>query len=170
MRIETERLLLCAHQIEDFEDYRTFWAPGPADVPGPPPLGHEESWQRLLRMIGHWQVFGHGMFAVREKASGRIVGEAGIGHFERDIDPAFNASPEAGWKIDVSCWGKGYAGEAMVAAYDWFDRAFAHDRTVCIIDHANAPSLKLADRLGFTATGEAPYRGKPILLFERFRP
>ncbi len=168
--LATDRLLLVPHRLEDFDDYRTFWAPGQIDVPGPPPLGHEESWQRLMRMIGQWHALGCGMFVVRERATDRIVGEAGIGRFERNMGESFDNAPEAGWKIAVDCWGRGYAGEAMDIAYRWFDRAFDIQRTMCMIDPDNAPSLRVAERLGFTGAGEGHYRDKPILLFERLRP
>jgi RimJ/RimL family protein N-acetyltransferase len=41
-------------------------------------------------------------------------------------------------------------------------------RTVCIIDSANAPSLRLAEKLGYRPVTEARYRDATTLLFERF--
>ena len=170
MKIETDRLILTAHCIADYDDYRAFWGVDDICVPGPPPLDGEESWQRLLRFIGHWASFGYGLFLIRDRATGRLVGEGGIGHFARGLGDHFDAAPEAGWKIDFHCWGRGYAREAMRAATDWFDSAYPHDRTVCMIDHDNAPSLRLAAHLGYRGYGEGRYCDEPILLFERIRP
>ncbi len=170
MRIETERLRLEAPRPEDFQDYRGFLAAGSADANDFPAFGREDSWARLLRHVGHWACFGFGIMLVRDRADGRLVGEAGIGHFERGVADHFGRSPEAGWRIALERQGQGYAGEAMAAAIRWFDDSFAFDRTVCMIYPDNAPSLRVAARLGYTRYAGDRYKDKPIHLFERLRP
>jgi RimJ/RimL family protein N-acetyltransferase len=38
---------------------------------------------------------------------------------------------------------------------------------VCLIAPENAPSIRLAQKLGFRKYARAPYRGEPAVLFER---
>jgi RimJ/RimL family protein N-acetyltransferase len=49
--------------------------------------------------------------------------------------------------------------------FGWADPRLS--RTMCIIDPGNAPSRRLAERLGFVAFAEGLYRDKPTLILER---
>jgi RimJ/RimL family protein N-acetyltransferase len=53
----------------------------------------------------------------------------------------------------------------MTAVLAW--SAAAHPRTECIIAPDNAPSLRVAARLGYREIGRADLKGSPILVFER---
>src|SRR4051812_945036 len=112
--LETERLLLRPYSVDDFEAYAEMWAdPDVVRFIGGKPLGREQSWSRLLRNSGHWQHMGFGFFAVVEKESGRLAGEAGFQELMRDITPSIEGSLEAGWGLVPSSQGWGYATEAM---------------------------------------------------------
>ncbi|VTR17100.1 Uncharacterised protein [Serratia fonticola] len=64
----TERLILDAHRLEDFDDLAAMWAdPAVVRYIGSTPRDKEDSWGRLLRYIGHWKLLGYGYWAVREK-------------------------------------------------------------------------------------------------------
>jgi RimJ/RimL family protein N-acetyltransferase len=125
----------------------------------------EEVWQRLLRYIGHWHVLGYGGWTVRETASGRLVGDVTLMDSRRSTEPSFEGTPEAGWVLAPWAHGRGFAREALVAMLGWADARIP--RTVCIIDPANAPSIKLAGKLGYGLVTEATYKDAPTLLFER---
>jgi RimJ/RimL family protein N-acetyltransferase len=43
----------------------------------------------------------------------------------------------------------------------------AAPRTVCVIHPANAPSLRLAERLGYIRFAETWYKGRDAVLLER---
>lgn len=49
-----------------------------------------------------------------------------------------------------SAWGRGYATEACAAALDWLAGIRPGERVVLCTQTANAPSMRLAARLGFT--------------------
>lgn len=167
--IETSRLLLRPHRIDDFGGYSALWTQAPKrdDAPNAQPLGEEETWARLLRMIGHWTIFGYGPFVVFDRMSGDIIGEAGFARYKRGNGPAFDGVPEALWRIDHRRHGEGFATEAMQAVAPWFDARQELVRTVAMIDLTNLASRRLAERLGFRAFANAIYRGNPVLLFER---
>ena len=71
--IETERLVLRAHRLDDFDAYAVMWAdPVVTRFIGGKPRTREESWIRFLRHPGMWSMLGFGFWAIEEKASGRL--------------------------------------------------------------------------------------------------
>lgn len=129
------------------------------------PSTPEDTWSRILRYAGHWQMLSFGYFAVVERARGQLIGEVGLADFRRDIDPKLDA-PEAGWVFHPNWHGKGLAREAVSALLDWADgRGMA--RTVCLISPENKASLTLARRIGFREVGRVSYHGSPAILSQR---
>jgi RimJ/RimL family protein N-acetyltransferase len=168
---ETPRLILRRHEAADFPAYLEMCAdPAMSRFSGLEPAGSEEAWMRLLRQAGHWSLFGYGFVAVEEKASGRLVGEAGLGDFKRPFGSAFDESPEAGWAIARWAQGRGYATEAAAAVLEWIEARLGIRRTVCLIHVENAASIRVAEKLGYTPFGACTYRGYSATTFERRRP
>jgi RimJ/RimL family protein N-acetyltransferase len=167
--IETDRLTLRPHVVGDFEESAAIWAdPIVTRHIGGKPFGPEESWSRLLRYIGHWHALGFGYWVVREKTSGRFVGEVGFADFRRVIEPSFAGAPEIGWVLEPSMHGRGFATEAVNAALAWATAHFgAAQRTVCMIDPDNEASLRVAAKCGFREIARTDYKGGPVILFER---
>lgn len=163
----TERLILNSHRLEDFEALAAMWAdPAVVRYIGGIPRDREDSWSRLLRYIGHWQLLGYGYWAVREKASGTYIGGIGFADFHRDIDPPLDV-PEMGWTLVTSAHGKGYATEALNAALAWAKVNFSQDKTVCIISPENRASLGLAKKVGFVASHRSNYHQLPTVVLYR---
>ncbi len=57
---------------------------------------------------------------------------------------------ELGYMFLPHTWGFGYAAEACAAALDWLDHALPGEPVVLKTQTANARSMRLAARLGFT--------------------
>ena len=164
--IETERLILRPHRAEDFDDLAALWAdPEVTRFIGGRPSTAEESWARLLRYGGLWGLLGFGYWAVRDRASGRVVGEVGFADFHRGLGPDFDGTPEIGWVLAPRAHGRGLAREAAGAALAWGD-ARSWPRTVCIIAPDNAPSLRLAEACGFREVRHTTYKDHPTIMFE----
>lgn len=163
--IETPRLRLRPHRIEDFETYASLW--GNEDVVryiGGTASTKEQTWARLLRAAGHWHHFGFGFLAIEEKQSGRMIGEAGFHEAKRDIKPSIEGTLETGWLLSPEHHGKGYAFEAVKALIDWGDANFPEMTMTAIISPENEPSLRLAAKLGFQEFARADYHGEIIVL------
>ncbi len=165
--LTTARLDLRPHRLSDLDALAAIY--GDAAVMrfiGGEPISREELWNRLLRYHGHWALLGFGLWAVEESATGRLIGNVGFADFHRGLGDDFDGVPEAAWVLGLEVQGKGHAAEAMTAALGWLD-ALGEGRSVCIINPANAASLRLAARLGYRVFAERAYRGAPTLLHER---
>jgi RimJ/RimL family protein N-acetyltransferase len=166
--LRTERLTLRAHGPQDHADSLALWSdPDVARFIGGAPSTAEDVWSRILRYGGLWPLLGYGYWHVSETAGGGVVGEAGLADYHRTLAGVADFAPEAGWAFRPTAHGKGYAREAMEAILAWADEALPHDRTVCMIAPGNAPSLRLAERLGYRPLPPSTYRGQKTLLFER---
>jgi RimJ/RimL family protein N-acetyltransferase len=166
--IETERLVLHVHRVEDFEDMYAMWSdPVVTRHIGGKPFSREEVWARLLRYAGSWSLLGYGFWVVRDKESGGFIGEVGFHNLRRNIEPSFGDRPELGFALAPRSHGKGFATEAARAALDWSDLRWGEGETVCMIAPENASSLQIARKLGYAETAYAEYGGSPVIIFTR---
>ncbi len=169
--IETERLLLRQHRLEDFDASAALWADETVTrFIGGRPQSREEVWTRLLRYAGHWALLGYGYWAVEDKTTGHFVGDIGFGDRQRDVRPAFDGRQEIGWVLSPSVHGKGYATEAVTAALAWGDAHLPSPLTTCIIHPDHAVSIRVAEKHGFRRVTDATYHGAPTVIFERMKP
>jgi RimJ/RimL family protein N-acetyltransferase len=169
--VETERLVLRAHTVADFDASFGLWSdPEVTRHIGGKPSTRQDVWNRLLRYAGHWALMGYGYWVVEEKATGRFAGEIGLARFERAIVPPLGSVPEAGWVIAPWAQGRGYASEAVKASLSWIERERGERRTVCMIDPPNTVSLRVAEKCGFAELYHAVYEGEPEIVFERLCP
>ena len=166
--LTTARLTLTGHAATDLEDCATMWTdPRVYTMLTGQPRTREDVWIRLLRSIGQWALFGYGSWIARDTA-GNLIGELGLIEARRAIEPLIDATPETGWTLTGNAQGKGYASEALAAILAWTDTRIP--ATTCIIDPANAPSIRLAERLGYRLRTQGRYRDAPILIFDRAAP
>ncbi|WP_420146193.1 GNAT family N-acetyltransferase [Sphingobium sp.] len=165
--LETIRLILRPHRVDDYADCRALWADaGVVRHIGGVPQDGQAVWFRILRYAGMWSLLGHGMWVIEERDSGTFLGEAGLLSAERGI-AQLEGVPEAGWVLGPNAWGRGIATEAMQAILSWADVHVASPSIRCIIDPDNQASIKVAEKLGFHALADTLYGGKPTRVFDR---
>ncbi|WP_367716778.1 GNAT family N-acetyltransferase [Nitratireductor sp. GISD-1A_MAKvit] len=166
--LETDRLLLRAHRVSDFDSFAHLWSlPEPTRFTSGKPLTREEAWRRLAMHRGMWDLMGFGYFAVTEKTSGAFLGDAGVQECHRNIAPSVTGTLEAGWVFLPEAHGRGYAKEAMEAVFSWCSQAHPGKAVTCIIDDENTSSRKLAARLGFVEKARTRYKDRPTIVFWR---
>ena len=168
--LTTPRLRLRAFALADFEpsfamssDERVFRYVGGA------PQSRAQSWEKFLRGPGFWALLGYGLWTIEERETGAYVGQIGFGRFERDIAPRLPDIPEGAWMLGGDHHGKGYAREALGAALGWADETL-QSPICCIIDPANAASIRLAEAAGFREVRRADYLGGKTVVLERPAP
>jgi len=166
--LETERLRLRGHRLDDFAACAAMWAdPIVTRHIGGQPLSEEESWSRLLRYAGHWALLGFGYWVVEERATGVFIGEVGFADWKRSLEPSLGEMPEIGWVFASRSHGKGYATEAVRAATAWGEEHFGASRTACIIDPENLASIRVAEKCGYREFQMTKYRERLTMIFVR---
>jgi len=166
--ITTERLLLRPYQRDDYEPYLAMVSDPEPTAPWHSAVSAEDAWHRVVRYVGHWTLFGYGNFAVIDKESGLYLGETGFWDAHRGMGEGYDDFDETGWSIASQWHRRGIAFEAADAAHRWYAGAVGKTRTVCMTDPANAPSIRLAVKLGYRPFGNGAYKGKDVVMFERF--
>ena len=166
--IETDRLILRAHSLDDFDALAAIWGdPAVARFIGGKPSTREECWARLLRYAGHWELLGFGFWAVQWKDDARLIGDVGFANWERDISPSLDGLPEGGWVFSTEVHGRGLITEAVNAALAWMDEHFGAKTTACIIRPENAASIRVAQRAGYREHCRSEFRGSQMIQFRR---
>jgi RimJ/RimL family protein N-acetyltransferase len=176
--LETERLKLRGHRLDDFADCAAMWADAAVTrFIGGKPLSDEEAWTKFLRYAGHWALLGFGYWVAEEKATGKFVGELGFADYKREIEPSLKGTPEIGWVLAAAFHGKGYATEAVRAVVEWGDSYFIkrhlegphveRPRTACIIAPENVASIRVAEKCGYRQSQLTTYKGHEVLTFVR---
>lgn len=146
--LTTSRMILRAMALDDFEQYAAAWADRQMTAfIGGQPRDRQTSWGKFLQGVGLWDMFGYGYWSFIDRKTGAFLGNGGLAQFERGVE-ALNGHAEAGWAFVPRAWGKGYATEAIGAILAWADlQAIPEIRA--IIDHDNAASVRVAEKLSF---------------------
>ncbi len=165
--LETERLLLRVPVLADFDRYAELLASEEAARYIGGTLLRAPAWRKFLQMPGAWLLQGFAMFSVVEKASGRWLGQMG------PWCPEGWPGNEIGYAFHPDAWGQGFAVEAGLAARDWAFEALGWDDVIHCIDPGNAPSQKVAQRLGSRKRGPGklppPFEEVPIEIWGQTR-
>ena len=165
--LETARLHLRAFRADDFDDQtRMLRDPEVTRYLGGP-FDREDAWRRSLGGVGSWPVLGYGYWVVERREDGRVIGHVGFSEPKRDIVPSIEGLPEMGWVFASDVGGRGYAFEAVEAGLAWADSNLPPTEITAIIAPANARSIRLAEKFGFSRTEETLYKGEPTLIFRR---
>jgi RimJ/RimL family protein N-acetyltransferase len=103
---------------------------------------------------------GISFLAVEERASGRLIGDAGLYPVDGSPDEV-----ELGYTLARDAWGRGYATEAAQALVEHARTALDVARVVATVDPANAASRHVLEKLGMTASGERVAYGRPHAVY-----
>ncbi|MBI1417588.1 MAG: GNAT family N-acetyltransferase [Limimaricola sp.] len=166
--LQTPRLVLRRPAPRDWPAWNGFFqSERSAGVGGPRSLG--ASWRGFAGELGHWEIFGYGMWAVtlRGDATDTAVGLVG------PWTPADWPETEIGWMIwDDKIEGTGIATEAARAALTHAWDVLGWTTIVSYIAPDNARSIRLAEKLGATLDPAAPQPkpDAPVLVYRHPRP
>lgn len=137
--LTTARLTLRPPVMADFEAYAAALA-GPAAAYMGGPRSRDGAWDWFASDVAQWHLRGHGSLTVTEGAT--AVGQVNI------VQPPHFPEPELGWIAYAGRTGRGLMAEAAAALRDWAFGPRGLATLVSYIDPANAPSVRLAQRLG----------------------
>lgn len=146
--LETERLTLRPFRPADLDRLAPLHAEGAFWwYPLQRGQSREETAGFLARTLDRYATTGWGVGAVVERATGTLVGWAGLAEpaFLPEVLPAV----EVGWRLGSAWWGRGYATEAGAAWVRWGFEDGGLDRIVSIYEPPNQASGRVMARLGF---------------------
>jgi RimJ/RimL family protein N-acetyltransferase len=162
--LETPRLRLRPFTLADTDAIHAVYAdPEVMRWVGTGAVSQRSASERLLRgFAAHQTRNGFGFWAVVERASGALIGDAGLHR-----TPA--GEVELGYTLARAWWGRGYATEAAGA---WLDAAFGPlgiPEVIALAEPDNAASLHVLEKLGMRRDGMRAAFGRPHVLFRRRR-
>lgn len=120
----------------------------------------EDSRCRLEELIAHHQSHGFSLWVVHERASGALIGDCGLIHFERK-----GPEIELGYRFLEPYWGRGYATEAASA---WVRYGFDNlglKRIIAVTHPDNRASQNVLEKVGMSYVSEAVAYGAPARLY-----
>jgi len=154
----TERLICRPPQPSDLERYEAVLLDFEVEVrlraAHAPPMDEALVAERLAADEAHWQEHGFGPWALVERESGILVGRGGL-QWRALEEGKFVELP---WAIDPPHWNRGLATEAAEAALAW-GRELGFKEAVSLITPENAPSRRVAEKVGMRQQGQAVHAG-----------
>jgi len=123
------------------------------------PVGMDVAWRQMALFLGEWALHGYGMWAVEERASGRLIGRVGF------LDPPGWPECELGWLLAREAWGRGLAFEAAQAALAHGRAQLGIRELISLIRPDNVRSIALARRLGATLERTIDFMGAATLQY-----
>ena len=161
-RLVTDRLILRGPEARDLDAFDAFFADSPRNRHNR--LDAAGAWRLFAAVIGHWHLRGWGLWTLALPDDGP-AGLVGCLQF------AEWPEPEIAWFVWDGHEGRGYATEAARAARACAYARFGWSTAVSYIDADNAPSIRVAQKLGARIEPGARHPGSdPTLVFRHPPP
>jgi [ribosomal protein S5]-alanine N-acetyltransferase len=124
----------------------------------------EDVAQEIAQQIEHQASLGYSLWAVEERAGGRLIGDCGLQPLERH-----GPEIELGYDLHPDAWGRGLATEGARAV---MQRAFGPlglERVVAVVKPDNIASQRVLEKAGLKRAGTRDAYDEPMLLYEAQR-
>lgn len=146
--LETKRLILRHQVLTDLDDlYALYCDPEIIRYIPDAPRNYQETREELeWHMNGHPKHSELGLWATIYKETNQFIGRCGLLPWTVDG----NYEVEVAYTIRKDYWGQGLGSEAAQAILNYgFDQLHLN-RLICLIDHDNQASKKVATKIGMT--------------------
>lgn len=155
-KLQTPRLILREYNQSDFEiAYKLLYSQIKAmKFVGKGVLSLAEFQKQFQAIIQHYQEYGFGRFAVVEKASNQLIGDAGLYWSQRCNHP------QLGYKLAEAYWHKGYATEAAKTCLEFGFKQLGIKQISAFVIPANHPSQRVLAKVGFEKKEDFIYDGR----------
>lgn len=166
MILETKRVYLRKYTSEDLpalhqilSDEKTMYAWGHG-------FSLEESKEWLEKQLKAYKENGFGLWAIVDKTSGSIIGNAGLNKENISLDGVEKQEIiEIGYILAKEFWGNGLGTEVAKAVQEYAFKILGLERVYCLIKEDNFASMRVARKLGGRIIGEniKNYKGKDLM-------
>jgi len=166
-RVETPRLICERMRMEQLEEVsrllrdprvaKTGWA-------GEEPPSEREVLASVVDKERHWERYGFGMWLLRDRATGEMVGRGGLQRttYMKDLDEV-----EVGWSVVPERWGEGLATELGLASIEVAFGPLALNEIVAFTLPDNVASRRVMEKTGFVYEREILHVGLAHMLYRR---
>jgi RimJ/RimL family protein N-acetyltransferase len=111
---------------------------------GRPPSREQVHAQHLAK-LEHWERFGFGLWAARDRTTGALIGRGGLQHaFAKGLHEV-----EAAWTIASERWGEGLATELADACVQVGLTSLGLRRVIALTTADNTASRRVMEKAGF---------------------
>ena len=162
----TDRLIAERLRDEHFDelcrmhrDPRVMATLGP---PGAPDglLSDGETHQFLRRHLDHWDRYGYGLWAFRDRVDARFVGRAGL----YNTHVGGQDEVELAYALMAEYWGRGLATEMAGAILSVAFERLGMEELVCFTLTTNRASQRVMEKVGFEYERDVVHAGQPHVL------
>ena len=162
--LETERLRLRPFGAADAAGHAAIYADPAVTryLPGGPfegDVARQRSARSLEHFAAHWAAHGWGVWAVLDKASGRLVGQCGLNHLPDGSDV------ELLYALDRQVWGRGLAEEAGRAALGHGFGPAGLARIVAVTRPEHGASRRVMEKLGMAQEADRDLFGMHVVCY-----
>lgn len=163
--IETNRLLLRPWRREDLEDFYDY----AKDEEVGPRAGWEAHTSRdeTKKILSHF-IKSQNIFALEEKATGKVIGSFGFHEILPSLKPYFMGyfGWEIGYVLNRNYWNIGLMTEALEAVIDVFFNTYEIDFFVCGHFEGNEGSKRVIKKTGFNYLVNINFRGQTAINYD----
>jgi ribosomal-protein-alanine N-acetyltransferase len=167
-RVETERMVAerlqprhqdeLARLLSDPRVAPTLW-------PGEPPPGDAQLKYILSDKLDHWNRYGFGLWLLRDRETGAMVGRGGLQHTVVGRD----GEVEAGWAIAPERWGEGLATELAHVCVEVAFGKLELEEVIAMALPTNIASRRVMEKSGFKYERNVTHRGIAHVLYRATR-
>ena len=119
----------------------------------------DETQERVLRMIHHWEEHGFGDWAIEDKQSGQMIGFCG-NHYITGMSEV-----NLGYMLNRSYWGKGIATEVSLIALAFAFEETTLDQVVGVTLRHNVASIKILEKCAMKFWKEIVRHEEPRVVY-----
>ncbi|MBI3861229.1 MAG: GNAT family N-acetyltransferase [Planctomycetia bacterium] len=156
--LETERLILREFDEDDAEAFFALGSDPEVIRYTADPGGGLKSLEQALevlrdRPIADYRKHGFGRWACIHKATGLVIGFAGLKYLEelQEVDLGYRFLPD--------CWGQGFATEASRSVMCFAREHLDRQQVIGLVVPEHTASIRVLEKLGFTFAGFVEYLG-----------
>jgi ribosomal-protein-alanine N-acetyltransferase len=161
--LETERLLLRHFVTGDLDNLVSFYSdPDVVRYIPDAPRSYAETKDELeWFMNGHPKFPELGLWATIHRETGQFIGRCGL--LPWTIDERNEV--EVAFALSKNYWGRGLATEAARGIVEYAFGKLKLSRLICLIEHDNRASIKVATKIGMTFEKEGADEKGPFLVY-----
>jgi [ribosomal protein S5]-alanine N-acetyltransferase len=156
MILETERLYLRELKPEDQDGLHAIFSDEETMRFYPAPFTREQTGQWIQKNQERYRKDGFGLWGVCLKETDELIGDCGL--VRQTVDG--RTEIEIGYHIHKKYWSRGFATEAAKACKAYGFHQLHFNKLICLIDPKNIPSIRVAEKIGFTKEKEVFIFGK----------